>query len=105
MMLNDPSSSSPMPTNLTNPSSASFFRRSGDYIALLLLSSVISVGALVFYYHQGTLLLYGDAVAPINIARRVFDSRTPGLFQLGTFSLPLPPLPHIPFLPTHLFYL
>src|SRR5260370_33558015 len=98
MMLNDPSSSSPMPTNLTNPSSASFFRRSGDYIALLLLSSVISVGALVFYYHQGTLLLYGDAVAHINIARRVFDSRTPGLFQLGTGWLPLPHVLDIPFI-------
>src|SRR5260370_26352431 len=98
MMLNDSSSSSPMRTNLTNPSSASFFRRSGDYIALLLLSSVISVGALVFYYHQGTLLLYGDAVAHINIARRVFDSRTPGLFQLGTVWLPLPHLLDIPFI-------
>src|SRR5260370_8345478 len=98
MMLNDSSSSSPMRTNLTNPSSASFFRRSGDYIALLLLSSVISVGALVFYYHQGTLLLYGDAVAHINIARRVFDSRTPGLFQLGTVWLPLPHVLDIPFI-------
>src|SRR5260370_119707 len=104
MMLNDPSSSSPMPTNLTNPSSASFFRRSGDYIALLLLSSVISVGALVFYYHQGTLLLYGDAVAHINIARRVFDSRTPGLFQLGTVWLPLPHLLDIPFIANDWFW-
>src|SRR5207302_7254071 len=41
---------------------------------------------------------YGDAVAHINIARRVFDSRTPGLLQLGTVWLPLPHLLMIPFL-------
>ena len=31
----------------------------------------------------GEILLYGDAVAHINIARRVFDSRTPGLAAIG----------------------
>jgi hypothetical protein len=93
-----------MPTNLTNPSPSSFFRRSRDYFALILLSSAISVGALVFYYHQGTLLLYGDAVAHINIARRVFDSRTPGLFQLGTVWLPLPHLLDIPFIANDWFW-
>src|SRR5260370_7862110 len=100
MMLNDPSSSSPMPTNLTNPSSASFFRRSDDYIALLLLSSVISVGALVFYYHQATLLLYGHAVPPINIARPFFHSPPPALFQLRPPCLPLPHPLYIPPTPT-----
>jgi hypothetical protein len=43
-------------------------------------------------------LLYGDAVAHLNIARRVFDSKTPGLLQLGTVWLPLPHLVMIPFL-------
>jgi hypothetical protein len=43
-------------------------------------------------------LLYGDAVAHMNIARRVFDSKTPGLLQLGTVWLPLPHLVMIPFL-------
>jgi hypothetical protein len=43
-------------------------------------------------------VLYGDAVAHINIARRVFDSRTPGLLQLGTVWLPLPHLLMLPFL-------
>ncbi len=52
----------------------------------------------VFYFQHGGLLLYGDAVAHINIARRVFDSRTPGLLQLGTVWLPLPHLLMIPFL-------
>ena len=44
------------------------------------------------------MLLYGDAVAHINIARRVFDSRTPGLLQLGTVWLPLPHLLILPFI-------
>jgi len=43
-------------------------------------------------------LLYGDAIAHMNIARRVFDSKTPGLLQLGTVWLPLPHLLMIPFL-------
>ena len=68
-----------------------------DYWLLAGISAAISVGALIFYYHQGAILLYGDAVAHINIARRVFDSRSPGLFQLGTVWLPLPHLLDVPF--------
>ena len=51
-----------------------------------------------FISSTATCLLYGDAVAHINIARRVFDSKTPGLLQLGTVWLPLPHLLMIPFL-------
>jgi len=69
-----------------------------DHVLLILISAAVSVGALVFYYHRDAILLYGDAVAHINIARRVFDSRTPGLFQLGTVWLPLPHIFDIPFI-------
>jgi hypothetical protein len=62
------------------------------------LAACVSFISLVFYFQHGGLLLYGDAVAHINIARRVFDSRTPGLLQLGTVWLPLPHLLMIPFL-------
>jgi hypothetical protein len=55
----------------------------------------------LFYYQYGDVLLYGDAVAHLNIARRVFDSKTPGLLQLGTVWLPLPHLLMIPFLLSH----
>src|ERR1700683_4654837 len=58
----------------------------------------VSVFAFLFYYRQGDVLLYGDAVAHINIARRVFDSKTPGLLQLGTVWLPLPHLLIMPFI-------
>ena len=61
-------------------------------------AACVSVASFLFYLRHGGLLLYGDAVAHINIARRVFDSRTPGLLQLGTVWLPLPHLLMLPFL-------
>src|SRR6266478_6569077 len=62
------------------------------------LAAAISIASFFYYLQHGQLLLYGDAVAHINIARRVFDSRTPGLLQLGTVWLPLPHLLMLPFL-------
>ncbi|HZR56978.1 MAG TPA: hypothetical protein VFA74_08915 [Terriglobales bacterium] len=68
---------------------------------VLQLAACISFLSFLYYLRQGDVLLYGDAVAHINIARRVFDSRTPGLLQLGTVWLPLPHLLMIPFLLIH----
>lgn len=62
------------------------------------LATCVSVLSFLFYYRNGDSLLYGDAIAHINIARRVFDSRTPGLLQLGTVWLPLPHLLIVPFI-------
>lgn len=62
------------------------------------LATCVSVFSFLFYFQRGDVLLYGDAVAHLNIARRVFDSKTPGLLQLGTVWLPLPHLLMIPFL-------
>jgi hypothetical protein len=67
-----------------------------DYIVLTFLACASSAAAFFYYWHTGELLLYGDAVAHINIARRVIDSRTPGLLQLGTVWLPLPHLLMLP---------
>ncbi len=64
---------------------------------ITVLSLCASLASFVVYFQHGDILLYGDAVAHINIARRVFDSRTPGLLQLGTVWLPLPHLLTIPF--------
>jgi hypothetical protein len=44
------------------------------------------------YHHAGLVVMQGDAAAHLNIARRVFDSATPGFAQLGTVWLPLPHL-------------
>src|SRR5271166_5839088 len=65
---------------------------------LLWLATCVSVLSFLYYYQRGEVMLYGDAVAHMNIARRVFDSKTPGLLQLGTVWLPLPHLLMIPFL-------
>src|SRR6478672_13421094 len=62
------------------------------------LTACVSIFSFLYYFRRGEVLLYGDAVAHINIARRVFDSRTPGLLELGTVWLPLPHLLMIPFL-------
>jgi hypothetical protein len=65
---------------------------------LIWLSTCVSVISFLAYFQRGDVLLYGDAIAHTNIARRVFDSKTPGLLQLGTVWLPLPHLLMIPFL-------
>jgi hypothetical protein len=62
------------------------------------LAAAVSLFSFLLFFRHGDVLLYGDAVAHINIARRVFDSKTPGLLQLGTVWLPLPHLLMIPFL-------
>ena len=59
---------------------------------------LVSLFSFLYYFQRSDLLLYGDAVAHINIARRVFDSQTPGPLQLGTVWLPLPHLLMIPFI-------
>src|SRR5258708_30486153 len=69
-----------------------------DIFLVTQLAAVVSIASFFYYLRQGDVLLYGDAVAHINIARRVFDSQTPGLLQLGTVWLPLPHLLMIPFL-------
>ncbi len=58
---------------------------------------ILSLLALAYCLRQGLLLLYGDAVAHLHIARRVFDSLNPGFRQLGSVWLPLPHLLLLPF--------
>ncbi len=62
-----------------------------------LLSLLAAMCALAYYASRGYLLLYGDAVAHLHIARRIFDSLNPGFRQLGSVWLPLPHILLIPF--------
>ncbi len=64
---------------------------------LACLAALVSLVALLHYYRWGQILLSGDAVAHINIARRLLDSRTPGPLQLGTVWLPLQHILTAPF--------
>ncbi len=68
-----------------------------EVVRLVWLAIFISVFSFLYYNRNNDVLLYGDAVAHINIARRVFDSKTPGLLQLGTVWLPLQHLLILPF--------
>jgi hypothetical protein len=72
-------------------------REPRDATTVALLSAVLTLAALAFCSQHQLLLLYGDAVAHLHIARRLFDARTPGFRQLGSVWLPLPHLLLIPF--------
>lgn len=52
--------------------------------------------ALAVSAKQQYMMLYGDAVAHLGIARRIVDNNAPGLVQLGSPWLPLPHLLMVP---------
>jgi len=64
---------------------------------LALASTLMSIVAYVRFSASGQTLMYWDSVSHLEIARRVVDSPTPGLGQLGTTWLPLPHLLVLPF--------
>src|ERR1700751_1454516 len=68
-----------------------------EIVRLVWLGLFVSRFSFLYFNRNGEVLRYGDAVAHIKIARHVFDSRTPGLLQLGSVWLPLPHLLTIPF--------
>ena len=59
--------------------------------------AALSLLAIAWSWHHHALLNYGDAVAHLHIARRVFDSRIPRFSELGSVWLPLPHILMIPF--------
>jgi len=67
------------------------------YCVALALTIAIGLYAAEWVFHHGYTLYYGDAEAHLNIARRIFDSKTPGPEQIGTVWLPLPHLAMLPF--------
>lgn len=58
---------------------------------------MLSLCAIVWSWQHNALLNYGDAVAHLHIARRVFDGHNAGFRQLGSVWLPLPHILLIPF--------
>ena len=69
-----------------------------ELIPVAFASCVLAFLALMVCATHGWLLLYGDAVAHLGIARRIVDARYPGLAQLGGVWLPLPHLLMVPFI-------
>lgn len=66
--------------------------RTFEAAAVLAAAAVLSAAAVYWFYIHGYTLYYGDAEAHLNMARRIVDSRTPGLDGIGTVWLPLPHL-------------
>jgi hypothetical protein len=58
---------------------------------ILLWGSIVAVdlASLYFFASRGLSNLYGDGIAHVEGARRIFDSLTPGYRQIGTVWLPL----------------
>ncbi len=75
-----------------------FFTTYSDTL-LSLLTLVISICAFLYFYSHGhENLSYYDAIARLNTARKIIDSITPGLGQLGGIWLPFPQVLFIPFI-------
>ena len=68
-----------------------------EMMPVALAATVLAFVALLVCVSKGYLLLYGDAVAHLGIARRILDTRNPGLQQFGGVWLPLPHLVMLPF--------
>lgn len=74
----------------------SFLKKHGVWVVLII-AIIVSIAATTFYYHHHQILAYNDAQSRLDIARRVTDSKTPGMLQLGTIWLPLQQLLLVPF--------
>lgn len=75
----------------------SFKRALSEAVLAAVLLAVVVAAAVSWFYLHGYILYYGDAQSHLNIARGIFDSRTPGYNQLGTVWLPLLHLICVPF--------
>jgi hypothetical protein len=50
---------------------------------------LVALGSLTYCYFHGLINTYGDSIAHMEGARRLFDSQTPGYAEIGTVWLPL----------------
>jgi len=80
-------------------SEAGLLRRSLRHETLFagMVAALFSILAFGYCFPRGMLLLYGDAVAHLHIARRILDSTNPGIRQIGSVWLPFPHLLMMPF--------
>lgn len=76
-------------------SAARSLRHETAFVAMV--AAVLSLLAFGYCYPRNLLLLYGDAVAHLHIARRILDSLNPGIRQIGSVWLPFPHLLMMPF--------
>jgi hypothetical protein len=75
-----------------------------EWLVVLASTAAASALASLWSWRHNAMLNYGDAVAHLHIARRVFDSHHPGLSQLGSVWLPFPHLLMIPFVAVYAWW-
>ena len=61
----------------------------GMAVAIWAAILTVALGSLHFFYSRGLTQLYGDTFAHMEAARRLFDSMTPGVPELGSVWLPM----------------
>lgn len=64
---------------------------------IISLATLLSITAASYFFFTNQTLLYNDARSHMDISRRVFDSLTPGLLQIGSVWLPLYHILMLPF--------
>jgi cellulose synthase/poly-beta-1,6-N-acetylglucosamine synthase-like glycosyltransferase/transposase len=67
-------------------------------ITTLVIACIASSASCWYAFQHHQILLFEDAFSHMAIARRIFDSLTPGLAQIGGVWLPLPHLLMLPFI-------
>ncbi|HVF69268.1 MAG TPA: hypothetical protein VNA13_01750 [Xanthomonadales bacterium] len=76
----------------------SFLRKHSDLL-LFLLTFCISIASLFYFFFNGQMNLSNyDVIARLNASRKVIDSITPGVGQLGGIWLPFPQVLMLPFI-------
>jgi hypothetical protein len=78
--------------------------RRREWLVVLAACAAASLVAAAWSWRNDAMLNYGDALAHLHIARRVFDSRRPGFSELGSVWLPLPHLLMIPFVAVYAWW-
>ncbi|WP_420237262.1 hypothetical protein ACOBR2_16835 [Telmatobacter bradus] len=88
-------------TKPIHPSDAVTGRETWSVLGCAVVASLV---AIAWSWQNGALLNYGDAVAHMHIARRIFDSHQPRVSQLGSVWLPLPHLLMLPFVQVYAWW-
>lgn len=76
------------PHTLQSPGAVEFLPWRG-VVATWAVILAVALGSLYFFHSRGLSNLYGDGIAHMEGARRLFDSLTPGYWEIGSVWLPL----------------
>ncbi len=93
-----------MPVRWSNESGRSATPARAEFLGVLAGCAAASLAAIAWSWQHAALLNYGDAIAHLHIARRIFDSRRPGFEQFGSVWLPLPHLLMLPFVQVYAWW-